>query len=126
LAGWRRAEKQAQGRPTNEAQILEPVRDPETGHAISPVIAAALCIKPRGKLTPDQARKVDALKVGSPTFETMRALAMRFNAILRGRQADPLHAWIDDAIDTNLLPIMRFARTLHQDIDAVRNAIEMP
>ena len=51
---------------------------------------------------------------------------MRFNAILRGRQADPLHAWIDDAIDTNLLPIMRFARTLHQDIDAVRNAIEMP
>jgi hypothetical protein len=60
LAGWRRAEKQAKG-PALEHQILEPVRDPETGHAISPVIAAALCTKPRGKLTPDQARKVDTL-----------------------------------------------------------------
>ena len=38
LAGWRRAEKQAKG-PALEHQILEPVRDPETGHAISPVIA---------------------------------------------------------------------------------------
>jgi hypothetical protein len=82
LAGWRRAEKQAKG-PALEPQILEPVRDPETGHAISPVIAAALCIKPRGKLTPDQARKVDALKAGSPAFATMRCLAMRFNGICR-------------------------------------------
>jgi transcriptional regulator with XRE-family HTH domain len=56
LAGWRRAEKQEQGGPIGEPQILEPVRDPETGHAISPVIAAALCIKPRGKLTTEQAR----------------------------------------------------------------------
>jgi transposase len=51
---------------------------------------------------------------------------MRFNGILRGRRADPLQAWIDDAIDTNLASIVRFARTLHRDIDAVRNAIEMP
>ena len=125
LAGWRRAEKQAKG-PALEHQILEPVRDPETGHAISPVIAAALCIKPRGKLTPDQARKVDALKAGSPAFATMRCLVMRFNGILRGREADPLPAWIDDAIETDLAPIVRFARTLNRDFDAVKNAIEMP
>lgn len=46
--------------------------------------------------------------------------------VVRGRRAAPLQAWIDDAIDTNLVSIMRFARTLHRDIDAVRNAIEMP
>lgn len=125
LAGWRRAEKQAKG-PAVEHKILELVRDPETGHAISPVIAAALCIKPRGKLTPDQARKVDALKAGSPAFATMRCLAMRFNGILRGREADPLPAWIDDAIETDLAPIVRFARTLNRDFDAVKNAVEMP
>ncbi len=125
LAGWRRAEKQAKC-PAVEHKILEPVRDPETGHAISPVIAAALCIKPRGKLTPDQARKVDALKAGSPAFATMCCLAMRFNGILRGREADPLPAWIDDAIETDLAPIVRFARTLNRDFDAVKNAIEMP
>ena len=126
LGGWRRAEKQPFKDKNMISPTLEPVRDPETGHAISPVIAAALCIKPRGKLSPDQARKVDALKVGSPAFATMRSLAMRFNGILRGRQADPLDRWIDDAIDTNLVPIMRFARTLHRDIDAVRNGIELP
>jgi hypothetical protein len=103
-----------------EHQILEPVRDPETEHAISPAIAAALCIKPRGMLTPDQARKADALKAGSPAFATMRCLAMRFNGILRGCEADPLLAWIDDAIETNLAPIVRFARTLNRDIDAVK------
>lgn len=125
LAGWRRAEKQEQQGPTKEDQILAPVRDPETGHAISPVIAAALCIKPRGKFTLEQARKVKVLKEGSPAFTTMRRLAMRFNGILRGRKADPLPAWIDDAIETDLAPIVRFARTLNRDIDAVRNAIEM-
>lgn len=126
LAGWRRAEKQATGDPATNSAKLEPVRDPQTGHAISPVIAAALCIKPRGSLTPDQARKVDALKNGSPAFATMRSLAMRFSGILRGGRSDPLDAWIDNAIESNLIPIMRFARTLHRDIDAVRNAIELP
>jgi transposase len=51
---------------------------------------------------------------------------MRFNGIQRGRQADPLRAWIDDAINTNLVPSMRFARTLHRVIDPVRSAIEEP
>jgi transposase len=50
---------------------------------------------------------------------------MRFNGSLRGRKADPLPAWIDDAIETELAPILRFARTLTRDIDAVREAIEM-
>ena len=59
-------------------------------------------------------------------FATMRSLAMRFSGIMRGRQADPLPAWIDDAIETDLVPIMRFARTLNRDFDAVKNAIEMP
>ena len=56
----------------------------------------------------------------------MRSLAMRFNGILRGREADPLPAWIDAAIETDLAPIVRFARTLNRDFDAVKNAIEMP
>ncbi|NJO32902.1 MAG: transposase [Rhodospirillales bacterium] len=50
---------------------------------------------------------------------------MRFNGILRGRKADLLPGWIDDAIETDLTPIVRFARTLSRNIDAVWNAIEM-
>lgn len=55
----------------------------------------------------------------------MRHLALRFNGIMHGRKADLLPAWIDDAIETDLVPIVRFARTLNRDIDAVRNAIEL-
>ena len=51
---------------------------------------------------------------------------MQFNGILRSRVADPLPAWIDDTIETGLAPIMRFARTLNRDYDAVKKAIEMP
>jgi len=50
----------------------------------------------------------------------MRRFAMRFNGILRGREADPLPAWIDDAIETDLAPLVRFARTLNRDFDAVK------
>ena len=55
--------------------------DPATGRSISPIVAAALCIKPRGLLTANQAAKVDALKRDWPEFAAMRRLAMRF----RGR-----------------------------------------
>lgn len=113
-------------RSSLENQILELVRDPDTGHTISPVIAAALCIKPHGKLTPDQARKVDVLKASSPAFARMRCLAMRFNGILRGCEADPLRAWIDEAIEPGLAPIVRLARTLNRDFDPVKNAVEIP
>ena len=58
-------------------------------------------------------------------FATMRCVAVRFRGILSGRKADPLTAWIDDAIETDLAPIVRFAGTLNRDIDAVKNAIEM-
>jgi len=59
-------------------------------------------------------------------FTEMRRLAMRFNGILRGKKSAPLDVWIDDAIDTELIPIMRFARVLRRDINAVNNAIELP
>jgi transposase len=56
----------------------------------------------------------------------MRRLAMRFNGTLRSKKSEALDAWIDDAIDSKLIPIMRFARVLRRDIDAVSNAIELP
>ena len=50
LGAWRRAERERVGDVLPTVLKLEPVRDPETGDAISPVIAAALCIKARGML----------------------------------------------------------------------------
>ena len=49
-----------------------------TGRGISPLTAAALCVKPRGQMTARQVANVDALKAASAEFTAMR----------RGRLAD--------------------------------------
>ena len=97
--------------------------DPSTGQLVSPIVAAALCIKPRGLLTEPQAAKVDAFKIMSTEFATMRGLAMRFRGILRGNDTEKLDVWLHDADRSGLYGIRRFARTLRQDLAAVRNAI---
>lgn len=75
IAPWRqKAEKQ----PTPPSPIGIMPRDPGTGRATSPIIAAAQCINPRGPLTPPQAEKVDILKQALSVFAYMRSLAMRF------------------------------------------------
>lgn len=126
LKVWRAVENIEPDEPPPNIDVSEPVRDPDTGHMISSVVAAALCIKPRGLLTDRQARKVNALKQGSRAFAIMRGLAMRFNGILRSGRSQALDEWIDDAIDTELTAIMRFASVLRRDIDALKNAIELP
>lgn len=126
LKVWRDAENAQPATTPLEANVSEAVRDPDTGHVISSDVAAALCIKPSGLLTNRQARKVAALKKGSDAFCKMRGLAMRFNGILRSRNPDALDEWIDDAIETELTPIMRFASVLRRDIGAVKNAIALP
>ncbi|SDA99914.1 Transposase [Sinorhizobium sp. NFACC03] len=122
LKVWREVENIQPDGPPPDMDVSEPVRDPDTGH----LVAAALCIKPRGLLTDRQARKVNALKQGSTVFATMRGMAMRFNGILRSRSSQALDEWIDDAIDIGLTAIMRFASVLRRDVDAVKNAIELP
>jgi len=89
LAAWRRAEKPEKekgdaapawiGR-TGRTYDNAPVRDPQTSHLISPIVAATLCIKPRGALTIHQARKVDALKQGSQTFAVCPGATVRQKA----------------------------------------------
>jgi hypothetical protein len=79
LAKWRHPKRTA-ARPA-PAIATARVTDPATGRLISPIVAAALCIKPRGLLTSNQAAKVDALKSGWPDFAAMRSLAMRFRGI---------------------------------------------
>jgi len=100
--------------------------DSATGRSISPIVAAALCIKPRGLLTANQASKVDALKKDWPEFASMRRLAMRFRGVLKSKNAASLGVWLKDAQQSGLYAMQRFARTLQRDIDAVRNAITEP
>ena len=100
--------------------------DPMTGRQISPLTAAALCVKPRGQMTARQIINVDALKAASADFTTMRALAMRFRGLLRGGTVERLDTWLNDARASGIYGMRRFVRTLRQDIEAVRNAVLEP
>jgi transposase len=97
--------------------------DPMTGRQISPLTAAALCVKPRGQMTARQIASVDALKAASVEFTTMRRLAMRFRGLLHGGTAEKLDMWLNDARTCGIYGMRRFAKTLRQDIEAVRNAM---
>ncbi len=125
LAPWRRAgsDKEASTPPpTPESRAV----DPATGWQISPIVAAALCMKPTAQLTPCQVGKVDALKAASPSFVAMRKLAMRFRGLLKASDTAKLDQWLKDAQACRLSSIQRFARTIKRDLAAVRNAVSEP
>jgi transposase len=121
LTKWRNPKRKV-ARPA-PAIATARATDPATGRLISPIVAAALCVKPRGLLTSAQVAKVDALKSEWPDFAAMRRLAMRFRGILRSKNVAKLGVWLKDAHQSGLYAMQRFARTLQRDIDAVRNAI---
>jgi hypothetical protein len=106
VAPWRH---KAAMKPTCPSPVAILPLDPRTGGAISPIIAATLCIKPRGLLTPRQAEKVDILKQALPVFASMRSLAMRFRGLLRGNDPGALDDWIRDAIGCRIHTMQRFA-----------------
>ncbi len=124
LAKWRNPKRKV-ARPAPPAPRASAV-DPATGRPISPIVAAALCVKPRGMLTSAQAAKVDALRSEWPDFAAMRRLTMRFRGLLRSRNASKLGVWLKSAHESGLYAMQRFARAVRRDIDAVRNAIIEP
>jgi transposase len=121
LAKWRNPKRKTV--KTASTVPNSPPVDSATGRSISPIVAAALCIKPRGLLMANQAAKIDAMKKDWPEFAAMRRLAMRFRGMLKSKSAGKLGVWLKDAQKSGLYAMQRFARTLQRDIDAVRNAI---
>ncbi len=129
LAAWRSGVPLGDGcerfSSDQEAPVPPRVRtlDPMTGRQISPMTAAALCVKPRRQMSARQIANVDALKAASAEFTTMRHLAMRFRGLLRGGTVEKLDNWLNDARKCGIYGMRRFARTVRQDIEAVRNAV---
>jgi transposase len=130
LSSWRQADV-GEATPTDAARFQTPFssklpvmpRDPSTGGLISSIVAAALCVKPRGMLTESQKAKVAVLKSALPSFAVMRALAMRFRGMMRSGQMDGLDAWLRDAAGSGIYGMRVFARGLQRDLVAVQNAL---
>ena len=66
------------------------------------------------------------LKAGSAEFTTMRRLAMQFRGLLRSGTTERLDAWLTDARASGIYAMQRFAKTIRQDLEAVRNAVSEP
>lgn len=127
LSAWRSGEPSLEDVEQEEpAPVRVQMLDPMTGRVISPLTAAALCVKPRGQMTARQAANIDALKAASAEFTAMRRLAMRFRGLLRGGMVEELDAWLIDARASGIYAMQRFARTIRQDLEAVRNAVPEP
>ena len=127
LSPWRSGKPSLEGAEQEEpAPVRVRMLDPMTGRVISPLTAAALCVKPLGQMTARQAVTVDALKAASAEFTAMRRLAMRFRGLLRGGTVEDLDAWLIDARGSGIYAMQRFARAIRQDIEAVRNAVSEP
>ena len=114
--------KTSTGGSPPDVDVSEPVRDPDTGHMISSVVAAALCMKPRGLLTDREARKVNALKQGSIVFAIMRAWPCASTASCA---AGIRSHWMNGSTMPLTLSSRRSC-VWRRDIDAVKNAIELP
>ncbi|MER9745349.1 hypothetical protein [Mesorhizobium sp. M0187] len=73
-------------------------------------------------LTINQATKVDVLKQGSHEFATMRRLAIPRHF------AGPVNSASSTlrGVNSGLVAITRFGLVLRRNVDAVRDAIEMP
>ena len=114
VAAWRpRSRSDERGETRRRTTPITPLpRDPTTGRPLSPLTAAALCIKPRPLLTERQATTVDALKAASSEFAVMRQLAMRFRGILRGQSTAALGQWLRDAHHCGIYAMLATATVL--------------
>jgi hypothetical protein len=86
-------------------------------------VATALLSKVRAELTSQQAQIVDTLKRQCPGFAVMRKLVLSFRVILRGGKVTTLHRWMEEALKTGIHSLVRFVRTLKQDLSAVQAAM---
>jgi transposase len=127
LSPWRQAK--AETRRSIPAFPAAPQLEPaiSTGsRQLSPQVAAALLSKVRAELTSQQAQIVDALKRQCPGFAVMRKLVFSFRAILRGGKVTTLHRWMEEVRKTGIHSLVRFVRTLKQDLSAVEAAVSKP
>jgi len=89
-------------------------------------VAAALLAKFRSNLTPRQEEIVDTLKQHCPDFAVMRELVLSFRNVLRLGKLVGLHSWIERAQNWGIHAMIRFVRSLKQDLSAIEAAVTEP
>jgi hypothetical protein len=104
VSPWRRREQA----PRPPGNVRTPPQDTPAvepgGRFTSSLIAASLLFKPRPRLTPAQAYKVDTFKQVCPNFALMRRMVMEFRNIVRHGRTDALEGWLRKARGSDITP----------------------
>jgi transposase len=123
LSPWRQAPVESNPKTAGAAGMKS---IPVPGRAISPQVAAALLSKLPAELSNRQVDIVARLKQQCPGFAAMRKLVMGFRTILRTGKVSTLRRWMRRAMNTGIHAMVRFVRTLKQDMEAVEAAVNQP
>ena len=104
--------------PQDLPQVVEPLRC-----ALTPRKAMGLVMQNFEELDANDQQLVSLLEKQSSEFNEAIELAQDFTAIVRQRTPEKLDNWLDQAINSNLSPIQRFARRLQEDYASVKAGV---
>jgi transposase len=121
LSAWRQPAFKAAESP--EVAVFQKDAIAPVARRISPQVASALLTKYRTELTNQQTETMETLKQQCPDFAVMRNLVLSFRSILRVGRPATLHLWMERAHKTGIHALVRFVRTLKQDLHAVQAAV---
>ena len=89
---------------------------------LTPRRAAFLVLRRVQTLKPHEAQLVQRL-AEQPELTSIIRLGQDFAQLVRQRQFEQLDPWLERAEQSELLPLVRFARSLREDYDAVRAGV---
>ena len=121
LSAWHQPSFNAE--KATEVAVLQKDAIAPVARQISPQVAAALLTEYRTELTNHQIETMEMLKQQCPDFAVMGNLVLSFRSILRVGRPATLHLWMERAHKTGIHALVRFVRTLKQDLRSVQAAV---
>jgi transposase len=80
----------------------------------------------RGELTKPAGANRRLAEAAVPWLRCHAQAGFSFRAILRGGKVTTLHRWMEEVRKTGIYSLVRFVRTLKQDLSAVETAVREP
>ena len=126
LTRYTRRLRNAQGfKPRQKpSQSLPKVFEPKKSLLTVPR-AVWLILRHREQQSESDLEAIALLKKQHPNLNTAIELAMDFAALVRGKQPDQLEKWLKKAEQSQIKAINGFATRLRDDLDAVKNGVNL-
>ena len=102
---------------------VRPTLDATPRQVFTPRTAAWTVLRRAEKRTVESQALLAGVRGRSPALNEAVELAQAFTALVRGREAAQFDPWLQQAENSAVLPLQRFAKRLRADYDAVRAAL---